>query len=162
MQERKLARDIAITVATLVVLYFAILGLLWLTFGVSTPFMAVRSNSMKHVDNSWREYLISKGIDPSGFPFQEGFERGDLLIVRRASQSEISVGDVIIYKKSYQEIPIVHRVVEIVKKNNRVWYVTKGDANSTPDNPVAFEEIVGKAIFMIPKIGYPFLWIAGE
>jgi signal peptidase len=162
MRGLKLARDIAVTVAILIVFYFAILGILWLTFGVSTPFMAVRSNSMKHADNSWREYLLSKGIDPSSFPFQDGFERGDLLIVRKVPQSEISVGDVIIYKRSYQEIPIVHRVIGMVKKNDEVWYVTKGDANSGPDNPVAFSEVVGKAIFMIPKIGYPFLWVAGE
>ncbi len=76
----------------------------------------------------------------------------------------IHIGDIILVKKSpyYSQNEIITfydekgRIVthRIIKKVNE-GFITKGDANSTPDvNPVPKEKIIGKVIFIIPKLGF--------
>ena len=74
---------------------------------------------------------------------------GDLVIIERVDSSKIRKGDIIEYRVG--RMSIVHRVVEIKKEG----FVTKGDANRYPDpDPVHPDQIRGKVIFTVPKIGW--------
>lgn len=102
-------------------------------------------------------------ISPSMVPT---FYKGDLLIIKGTNFKDLKEGDVIVYdlknaesnqclrwkkETDRENIPIVHRI--IAKRENYV--ITKGDNNPGPDpcevNP---DEIKGKMVLIVPKIGY--------
>jgi len=148
-------------------LYFSFTGIMMVIFRTDSFWRGVTSQSMKHEDDySWRQYFSDRGIDTSQFPLQGGFERGDLLIIQGVSSfSEIRVGDVVVLDQGGNTIPLVHRVVEIWYENGSPRFMTKGDANSRPlPTEVANrpEQILGKVIFVVPKLGYISLWFQGQ
>lgn len=58
---------------------------------------------------------------------------------------KVDLDDIIVYKKNKKYI--VHRVVEICKKGNHIFYRTKGDNNKLGDDYYVFEgEIIGKIV----------------
>lgn len=73
---------------------------------------------------------------------------GDLILVKK--QSSYSQNEVITFQNTNQRIT-THRINEI--KNGSI--ITKGDANRVEDNDtVSQEQILGKVILVIPKIGF--------
>lgn len=151
-----IVQELLVIVLILAVLYFGIKGALILSLQTETPMMAVKSNSMRHDDN-WREYYELERdppVDTSGFPFQEGFERGDLVIVEGVnSPGGIDIGDVIVFNREGEAHPIVHRVAVI----EDMQYKTKGDSRRNP-NPdpgwIEFDDVIGEVVLVIPKLGY--------
>ena len=160
-----LVKKILTFLAVFSLVYFSFQISLMAIFNTSEPFFVVTSDSMKHYDDSWKEYFLQRGIDPTNFPMQGGFERGDVLVIRMAPAREISVGDVIVFEASGHHRKITHRVVEIIETDGGIIFRTKGDANpdslwferSIPENQVR-----GKAVFVIPKIGNIWLWLSGR
>lgn len=148
------------------ILYFAFTGVMILIFRTDSFWRGVTSQSMKHDDYSWRQHYIDRGIDPSQFPIQSGFERGDLLIIQGViSFSEIKIGDVVVLDQGSGVIPLVHRVVEIWYENGSPRFATKGDANSRSlpsEETNRPEQILGKVILVVPKLGYLSLWFQGQ
>jgi len=100
---------------------------------------------------SYSSFNITKEVF-SNFPFRNGIKAGDIAIVKGLKTYE--VGDIIVYNAG-QAAPIIHRIVKI---NDGGTYQTKGDHNPG-QNPyeirVTPEQIEGKVIFLIPRIGYP-------
>lgn len=82
----------------------------------------------------------------------------DAVLIKRVSEDNVKVGDVVTYRSldtSYYGILITHRVVRIDEVNGKKVYITKGDHNETIDrSPINFDQIRGKVIMRIPKIGY--------
>ncbi|RHV38187.1 signal peptidase I [Ruminococcus sp. OM05-10BH] len=77
---------------------------------------------------------------------------GSLIFVKEIEPDQLEVGDVITYRLNSDTV-VTHRIVEIDKEAQTV--TTKGDANSSNDgSPVPYSEIVGKAHFKIPYLGY--------
>jgi signal peptidase len=80
---------------------------------------------------------------------------GDVVIISEVPIDDIQEGDIIQYRSENISIPIIHRVYEIHGKGDAKVFITKGDANDDPDsNPILPEEIMGKSIFTLPKIGW--------
>jgi len=80
-------------------------------------------------------------------------EVGDISIVISTNPSNIQVGDIIQYWQG--EEMNLHRVVEIRQTESGLQFITKGDANNVPDSdPVSADQIRGKLIFSIPKVGW--------
>lgn len=73
-------------------------------------------------------------------------EIGDGIIVKLTS--EIKENDIIVYKKA--DNLITHRLIKI--EEDRL--ITKGDANNVQDDPITKDMILGKVIFIIPKIHF--------
>jgi signal peptidase I len=139
--------------------YLGVMGGLMILLLTDSPLRSVYSNSMNHYgDNmTWRLYFEKEGIPTSNFPLQEGFARGDLLLIRGVEPEEIKVGDVIVYR-SYDRM-IVHRVVQVISDGKNFFFVTKGDANKSPDfPPVRSDRVVGKVLVVIPKLGWFSIW----
>jgi len=85
-------------------------------------------------------------------------EPGDAVLIVKVKPEEIRVGDVISYVKvvPFASMQIVtHRVVEANDHGDFYSFKTKGDANPNPDSwDVTPKEIMGKAVIVIPKLGY--------
>jgi signal peptidase I len=83
-------------------------------------------------------------------------EPGDVAIIAKTTDKNIRIGDIIEYRKA-NAVNIVHRVIKIDDSGGRKTFITKGDANNAPDSdPVLPENVVGKMLTGIPKIG----WVA--
>lgn len=87
---------------------------------------------------------------------------GDMVLIKTLAPEELKVGDVIQYKSN--EVFIFHRVIDIVEdKRKGTLYQTKGDNNTIADlELVKPQDIYGKVIYTIPKIGWPTMLIKGK
>ncbi|MCK4404976.1 MAG: hypothetical protein KAV43_00520 [Hadesarchaea archaeon] len=160
-----IVREVLGFILILGILYFTVSSVLVLALRTDTYWRAVISNSMKHEDESWREYFEARGYDHSQFPLQGGFERGDMLVTQGVdSVTEIAVGEVIVVDTG-QRHPLVHRVVDIRNENGEARLTTKGDSNKgllSAEKSIKPEQIRGKVIFVLPKLGHLSLWYQGE
>lgn len=80
--------------------------------------------------------IVSGSMSPT-------IEKGDMILVKL--DTDYNVGDIVSYKDNNSII--THRIVE--KTDN--YYVTKGDANNTLDNPIKEEQILGKTVKIVSK-----------
>ncbi len=82
----------------------------------------------------------------------------DAVIIKRTTEDNIKIGDVVTYRSTdptFYGILITHRVVGINEVNGSKVYITKGDHNETNDRtPINFDQIQGKVVMRVPKIGY--------
>lgn len=172
-----IVRDVLFFLLLLGIFYFTFVGILTVACRTDSFWMSVVSGSMKHDGETWREYYTSRGDNSYKFPIQGGFERGDLLIIQGVnSVSEVAIGDVLIIDRGPDVIPLTHRVVEMWEENGALVLKTKGDANLTSyeyfpgegggrvpgDYPIRPEQILGKVVFVIPKLGNISLWFQGR
>jgi len=139
------------------VLYFVISSVLQ----ANPPIVSVVSCSMAHVDKERTEVSHYKWLEEKfnysrefidRFPFKNGFLPGDVVIIKK--EKNYKVGDIIVFNVENSIAPIIHRVIYI---NEDGTYQTKGDNNMVQLNyeySIKNENIVGKAIFIIPKLGY--------
>jgi len=123
------------------------------------PVVAVVSDSMTHdslVEKNHYQF-IEKNLGYSreeidSWPIKNGFLRGDVLVVKGVTKEDLKVGEVVVYDIKGQDTPIVHRIVKIEDGQ----LTTKGDHNPSYD-PWKPIKIHGKAIFVIPYLGWPKL-----
>ena len=146
------------------VIYFG-LGLL---LGTGYPIVAVVSGSMEHggmdFDNWWEENKewyeardISQG-EFSKFPFVNGFNKGDIMILVGKEAKDINSGDILVFEANSKH-PVIHRVVEKWSDGGTYYFQTKGDNNpmSYPqlqETEIPEGKIIGKAVFKIPLLGW--------
>jgi len=78
---------------------------------------------------------------------------GDVVIISEVPIDDIQEGDIIQYRTA--NVLIVHRVYDISGEGDTKVFITKGDANNAPDtDPILAENVMGKAVFTIPKLGW--------
>ncbi len=65
-------------------------------------------------------------------------DRGDLVIIKETSLEEIEVGTILVFRHGTGIS--IHRVVRLQGDT----IVTKGDANNVEDNPITFDDVVGR------------------
>jgi len=142
-----------------------LLGIMGIFLTTRVPAVAILSGSMVHDDTTeashytWLEQNL--GYNRSyinSWPCSNGFLIGDLAIIH--GQDSYEIGDVIVFDVAGETIPIIHRIIKI---NDDGTYMTKGDHNTALfpfEYAVRKEQIEGKIIFIIPKLGY-FKVIAG-
>lgn len=141
-----------------------------LILGTKFPIVAVVSSSMEHnglgFDKWWEEkgkWYENKNFEKEDFrfyPFHNGFNKGDIMILKGIEPKDIKIGDVVVYESPNYKNPIIHRVVEI-KNNGDFKLITKGDNNFDADsNEVTQDQIkrTGKAIMRIPLLGWIKIW----
>mgnify|MGYP001143672042 CR=1 FL=1 len=79
---------------------------------------------------------------------------GDVVIIAKVDADTIKPGDIIQFREP-DGVTTIHRVVEIQEIEEERVFITQGDANEKPDaEPVLSANVVGKAIFDIPKVGW--------
>ncbi|MFC2143713.1 hypothetical protein ACFLQN_04920 [Candidatus Aenigmatarchaeota archaeon] len=155
------SRDIIEIIAAFAVAWIFYQGLVFAT-GTALPIVSVVSDSMYHgedFDVWWEKhasYYDSNDIDKETFEqfiLSNGVSKGDMLFV--VHDEFLEVGDIAIYRKSPNDIAIVHRIVDI--DQNKV--ILKGDRNIRFDDPILKEQIEGKVVFGVPLLGYPRIFL---
>ena len=149
--------DLIIAFAVVKWVFFPLLSLI---FATSLPMVVVESTSMLHevnFDSFWSQYggyYEDLGITKnefSGFSFRNGFDKGDIMVIR--GSKEYKVGDIIVFDSRVQATPIIHRIIKI---ENGI-YSTKGDHNAYQLNyekEIQKSQIIGKAVGKIPYFGW--------
>ncbi len=102
----------------------------------------------------YEEENISKDAF-SSYPFGNGFNKGDLIILKGKKPGELKAGDVIVFKGSEKD-PIIHRVVSIKPENGEYFFSTKGDNNNNQlsyEKRIPSDAIIGKAVIKLPYLG---------
>ena len=159
-----------------IIIKFLVYPGLGFLLSTSHPVVAVVSESMEHDSsfNGWwsnaNKWYVANGInkeDFNSFPLKNGFNKGDIMVLKGKNANDIKIGDVIVFWSAKKD-PIIHRVVKKWQENKVNYFQTKGDNYRT--NPVSIKnpsldetnitqyEIVGRAIFRIPLLGYIKIW----
>ncbi len=139
------------------------------------PIVAVVSGSMEH-DGSFDEWWMSSArcnakvctqeewyqrheitkAEFKEYAFRNGFNKGDIMILKGTEAKNINTGDVIVFQADRPD-PIIHRVVKITNTGGSRVFYTKGDHNidmGDIDQEIQENEVLGKAIFRIPLLGW--------
>ena len=84
---------------------------------------------------------------------------GDLIFVKEVNPNELKTGDIIAYRDT-EDVVTTHRIVDIDTKDNKLCFVTKGDANNANDDRIVYSNMVeGKYQTKIAKAGSVILFI---
>ena len=84
---------------------------------------------------------------------EDTINKNDIIVVKKVDKNEIDENDIISFDNG-NEI-ITHRIVEIENINGQTLYTTKGDNNRfADDEKISFEQIEGKYVFKLSKLGY--------
>lgn len=77
---------------------------------------------------------------------------GDITFVVSASPETIEIGDIIQYQT--QDKKLIHRVIDKYEAGGSLSFITQGDANNSPDDPINERQVIGKVVFTIPQLGW--------
>lgn len=154
-----------IVIAFLLIKFLVYPGL-GLLLGTKFPVVAVISTSMDHAgkfeqwwgrQEQWYDgHAITKEMFLQ-YPFTNGFNKGDIMVLLGKRSSEIRQGDVIVFKNDVRVEPIIHRVIAIARQGDGYLFTTKGDKNfdNYPfEQDITEDRLLGKAVFRIPLLGY--------
>lgn len=90
---------------------------------------------------------------------EPAYHVGSLVYVKPVEASRLQVGDTITFRMA-DGIRGTHRIVEVLQQDGQLSFRTKGDSNPQPDpTPVAREDVVGKVVFTVPRLGYLVTYI---
>lgn len=158
-----------------IIVKFIFFPALSLILGSSMPLVVVESGSMHHPGsfignvigtednfelwwNQKNDWYLKNGLSKSEagkWVFKTGIEMGDIIVVTKAEN--IQIGDIIVFEAG-QKYPLIHRVIGIKETSDGITvYSTKGDNNSeqlTDEKYITEDEIIGKASFKIPRLGW--------
>lgn len=175
--EDSLASWIANIVLAYVLIKFILYPGLGLILGTPFPVVAVVSGSMEHHPSNFDDWWAAHGAfyeqEPwnisreqfETFPFKNGFNKGDIMVLTGVDPDSMPIGTVIVYK-SAKPYPIIHRYIGTNEVPLRGEYlVSKGDNNrlifagpELNEFRVPKDWVFGKATFRIPYLGYVKLW----
>lgn len=131
-----------------------IMIIVFLVFVVNFIDKQYNLKSGKNKKNLFSAYTI---VSPSMVP---AINVLDVVVTMRVNNPEdLKKGDIITFNSTdyrYSGVLVTHRIVNIEKTSSGEYlFTTKGDNNNTQDSSrISFDEIYGRVLFRIPKIGY--------
>ena len=156
-----------------ILIKFIVYPVLGYMLQTSHPVVAVVSESMEHNKNfnDWwvgaNKWYVSNGINKDDFydfSLRNGFNKGDIMVLKGKKPADIKIGDVIVFWSAKKD-PIIHRVVKKWQENGKYFFQTKGDNNpdsirniSLDETHVSQDQLVGNATLRIPFLGYVKIW----
>jgi signal peptidase len=120
-------------------------------FDVSAPWVVV---AMVLVALLWFNTGLL-GVQPqvvNGVSMEPSMHTGDMVIVKDVDVEDLKVDDIIQFRVG--ETRIFHRIIEVEQTPGGYVFVTQGDNNNTPDDPILEEQVEGKVVYTIPDIGW--------
>jgi signal peptidase I len=115
--------------------------------------------------------LLFVNVGPRFLPYQALFVRsgsmsptiptGSLVLYQKVSGPALKVGDVIVFDKPGDPSEkVTHRIYEIQTGPQGRYFLTKGDANASPDPWTVSATGTGwKEFWHVPSVGYVFGWL---
>ena len=97
------------------------------------------------------EYPIAAITSGSMWPV---LHKGDLILIEAVGKDDLKKGDIIVWQNNKGFT--IHRIAKLNEKN----LVTKGDANFTEDEPIAYSDVIGRIVEIgdsnarVPYLGY--------
>ena len=92
--------------------------------------------------------ILSGSMEPT-------YHLGGLIFIdTHVLPEDIQKGDSIAFHFG-DDMVVTHRVLSIDSENRT--YITRGDANNVEDAPISFDQLIGRAWFHIPLLGYILL-----
>ena len=135
-------------------------------FDTDAPVVAVVSRSMEHNGMKYDSWWNSKRADYESFnitkqdfaefSFKDGFNKGDIMLLRGKKPDDLKVGDIIVFIGGEKD-PIIHRIVTKRHSGESYAFSTQGDNNANQlayEKSISEERIVGAAFLRIPALGY--------
>ncbi len=103
----------------------------------------------------WKALSVQTGS------MRPNIEPGSLVLVHRVPASSLKIGDVITYADPKRPAEtITHRITETFKVGETIpAFVTQGDANPSPDQPIVGGQVKGKVYAVVPYLGHAVDWI---
>lgn len=93
---------------------------------------------------------------------QTEIPKGSLVLIRETAPDTLNVGDDITYITE-TNTTVTHRIMEIYENyedSGMRGFTTQGTENPMPDKEVVFaENVIGKVIFSVPKVGSVLLYL---
>lgn len=168
-------------VVAFVIIKFIFYPGLGLLLGTKHPVVAVVSGSMEHqgrFDGWWNHVCFTETDLTTGerktisqadiysqqnitreqfvdFPFSNGFNKGDLMIISSARRAE--VGDILVFMTTQRREPIIHRAIGRWTGDGTTFFKTKGDWNcgtSGFEQEIPGESVLGKGVIRVPFLGW--------
>jgi signal peptidase len=139
-QKKKILQSIIIKVIYIILLPIIIWDLCIVIQTIHNPYKTPSVFGLKTF------CIISGSMEPN-------ISKNDVVIIKEVEQNEINKGDIISFNINGETI--THRVINISSNSEGdLLYTTQGDANNIEDDEkITFEDIEGKYIGRIPKIG---------
>lgn len=118
-------------------------------------FVAANLAYDKYVKKSAIPSVFGKSVLVIATPSMSGsIDAGDAIIIEKSNSYK--KGDVVTYFPAAEATSVTHRIVRIEGDK----YYTKGDANENEDpDPVFKNQIAGKVVGRIPKLGIIIEWL---
>lgn len=118
----------------------------WLAIAVIVVMVLYLLSSNYNIFAGYRSYLVQSGS------MEPAIMTGDIIISR--GQNNYLLNDVVTFRDIDQRV-VTHRIVEIDQKDGGINFFTKGDANRSQDfDTISPSQIIGKVVFIVPKLGY--------
>jgi len=134
---------------------FIIIALMILLLGVNIV-LAVKTN--KNPDEIPSIFGHKLFIVMSG-SMQSKINIGDMVVIKEIDAKELKTNDIIAFKGAENQVT-THRIINVVNDNGEIGFETKGDSNNVKDEAIVhINDIEGKMVFNIPKIGELVLFI---
>jgi len=123
-----------------------VLGIV-LLIAIVAPFAVYAAPEIVGADESF--VVLTPSMTPEIAP-------GDVVIVAERDRTAIVEGDVITFARGgASDVPVTHRVIDVVDEGGGLAFETQGDANEGPDpGLVPAANLVGAVTLTIPYIGY--------
>lgn len=127
-------------------------GLVVLT-ALVLPFVVFAVPQLVGAEHSF--VVVSSSMAPA-------FHAGSAVVVNDVAPASVDEGDVITFEAPGENFGgqgdidrVTHRVVDVVEKEDGLYFQTKGDANEEADQQlVPAENLIGRVFFAIPLIGW--------
>jgi signal peptidase len=121
--------------------------------------LAVALAVVPRVNNGAALTVLTGSMEPT-------FSPGDVIVVKgvQDADNEVAVGDVITFMPNPNDPTLItHRVVsKSINPTEGVSFITQGDANSAPDDPVLPKQIRGKFMYAVPYVGFATSWFSAK
>ena len=118
-------------------------------------------------------YLISVGMKDDklhgifGYKFlvelsdsmRDTIKIGDLVVIQDCLINDIKENDILSYRDNNDAI-VTHRVIQVVEKEGKIFFETKGDNNKSLDvDLVPAGAVEGKFVKKIPQLGFVLVFL---
>jgi signal peptidase I len=143
-----------------IIIKFVFFPLLSLITGTALPLVIVESCSMYHQEYGFEKIFESSNLydqnniglgETNLWDFPNGFNKGDVIFI--IGVKEPKIGDVLVFNAGSTH-PLIHRVISEepigTKGDNRIT----NSAQLPTERNISKDQLIGKALFKIPAIGW--------
>jgi len=134
------------SVGSIITNIFIVIGIFILVINVSLIYLGSRQNDVPSLFGY--KFLIELSNS-----MEETINVGDLVVIKEKNPTKIEVGDILSFKGD-KDVIITHRVTDISKNNDDIYFETKGDNNASLDvDLVSSKNIEGVMVTRVRHAG---------